>query len=333
MNKLVHIPRYLGLRDISRRGRFFNLDFGYTKRLKSRVRLDEAGLERVMKSIRIRKDDEKKGRSRKTPAHFERYDRHLLFYGLAGAEPVSVQERLSKSTVALIGMGGIGNWVSLGLIGSGLKCLKLIDFDQIELSNLTRQVLFNESDIGKPKVQIAAERLGPKNHQTEVIPILENVRDSRSLALHLKGVDFVIISADRPAEIHDWVDEVCVREKIPYLNIGYRDGEGVVGPMTVPGVTSCYQCFKPALGKAQTGGVPKKTWEQEVIQAFEDRYQAPSFGPLNGLVSAIGVLEVLKFLGGFGEQDVLDTELRVDPLKLSIKKTRYRRDRGCWHCS
>ena len=352
----MRIPRYLGLSKISRSGGLIDLDFGYSGRLTKSVQVDDVGLDGLMqflqpatpnkaaKSLKKPKNDMKKAtsslekagllmRHETPPARFKRYDRHLLFYHLAGAVPMTVQKSISQSTVALIGMGGIGNWVSLGLIGAGLKRLKLIDFDRIELSNLTRQVLFNESDVGKHKVEVAAERLAPKNRQTKIETILESVNDSKSLLRHLQGVDFVVLSADRPAEIHDWVDEVCVREKIPYINIGYRDGEGVVGPLTVPGVTSCYQCFKPAPSQLKSNDRAERQWERSVMEAFEERYQAPSFGPLNGLVSSIGVVEVLKYLGGFGVRDSLDTELRIDPLNLSIGKTKYKRDRKCWHCS
>jgi bacteriocin biosynthesis cyclodehydratase domain-containing protein len=347
----MRVPRYLGLSRVTRAksGRV-SLEFGYSGRLARSVEVDQQGLAAVRAFLKPRSPGSvaselgipgKKMRQfcaalesqgilqadKPAPEEFERYDRHLLFYGLAGAEALRVQKRLSGSTIALIGMGGIGNWVSLGLIGAGLKSLKLIDFDQIELSNLTRQILFSEDDVGKHKVTVAAERLKIKNRSTRIQPVLDKIEGAKSLEKHLKGVDFVILSADRPAAIHDWVDEVCQKRGIPYINLGYCDGEGVIGPLTVPGKTSCYQCFKP---KAQVH--PREEWKGELHRAFESRYQAPSFGPLNGLVSSLGVVEVLKHLGGFGQSDSLDTELRVDPLALDIRRIAYKRDKKCWHC-
>lgn len=351
-SKRFTIPRYLGLNGVARKGDRSELEFGFTPRLQTRVQVDQPGLN-VLKTflspktpkaaarklgmtesaVQLACDSLVKAkllkRDQAVPSPMKRYDRHLLFYQLAGEDPVQVQRRISQSTVALIGMGGIGNWVSLGLIGAGLKRLKLIDFDKIELSNLTRQVLFDETDLGRSKVEVAAKRLSEKNRQTEVMPLSSKIDGVKTLRKLLKGVDFVVLSADRPAEIHDWVDQVCIENGIPYLNIGYRDGEGVVGPLTVPGLTSCYQCFKP---RPKRTHARKNGSTESLLETFEARYQAPSFGPLNGLVSSIGVVEILKYLGGFGAQDSLGTELRADPLKLSIAKTPYKRDKRCWQC-
>src|SRR6185312_8378196 len=89
--------------------------------------------------------------------------------------------------------------------------------------------------------------LRARNSATKITPVELNVNGAKSLRKHLKGMDFVIVSADRPARIHDWVDEICIDYGTPYLNLGYRDGMGVVGQLTVKGKSSCYQCFKPQI--------------------------------------------------------------------------------------
>lgn len=344
------VPRYLGLKSVKEKGGRFQLQLGYTSRLSRTLTVDGLGLDLIKACLKPQKAKplarklrrpvrevasamsqlEKAGIlkkiTKKAPERLKRYDRHLLFYSLAGKDALECQRALSKARVALIGMGGIGNWTALNLIGSGFKELRLIDFDTIEMTNLTRQVLFTEADLGKPKTAVAGAVLQPKNSQTLVNAVTAKVNGAAEVLAMLKGVDFVILSADRPAQVHDWVDEACAELSIPYLNIGYKDGIGVVGPMTVHGETNCYQCFKQKPGKSTKP-------EQPLIAEFEARYQAPSFGPLNAMVSTIGALEIVKYFTGVGQLRSFSVELNVDPLTLAISETHYPKDAKCWQCS
>lgn len=258
----------------------------------------------------------------------DRYDRHSLFYSLVHSDPVHVQKTISSSTIAFIGMGGIGNWVTSALIGSGFSKFILLDFDIIELSNLTRQILFTEKDIGANKVDKAAERLRAMNSETEIVAKSFRAESAEHIEAQLQHVDFVVLSADSPSSIHDWIDIACLKLKIPYLNIGYRDGIGVVGPLTIPGKTSCYQCFKKH---------PEKYVMQSDFIDFQtivnSRYQAPSFGPLNALVSAFAANEILKFLGGFGMVQTEGYEFNINPITFEQTFNEFKKDPECWHCS
>jgi molybdopterin-synthase adenylyltransferase len=107
------------------------------------------------------------------------------------------------------------------------------------------------------------------------------------------------------------------------LNVGYSDGVGVVGPMTIHGATNCYACHK----HDEAGANSHESNEAPVF-----RYQAPSFGPLNGLVSAIAANEVLKHLGGFGEVASLGRQVRIDPLTLDLEFVDFDIDPECRSC-
>ncbi len=101
----------------------------------------------------------------------DRYSRQELIPGWD-------QERLLKSSVVVVGVGAIGSYVSTILASSGVGSLHLIDFDTIELSNLNRQLLFREDDIGKPKVNVAAEKLKQLNPDVKIFAYnkkMENV--------------------------------------------------------------------------------------------------------------------------------------------------------------
>ncbi|WP_299999664.1 ThiF family adenylyltransferase [Anabaena sp. AL09] len=259
---------------------------------------------------------------------FLRYDRHFLFYDLIRAKALEVQKRISQSRVALLGVGGIGNWVASGLIGAGFKELRLLDFDTIELSNLTRQILFTEPDIGHLKVEVAAQRLRQMNSQTKVSYNSFQADGFSGIEKNLEGIDFLILSADSPKEIHNWTDTACLKLQIPYISAGYRNDTGVVGPLTVHGVTACYECFQSQQHKREEDN------ELAMIKAkFTQHQQAPSFGPLNAMVSSITVLEVIKYLGQFGECPSLGYEININLITLEQSLIGYRKDLNCWHCS
>jgi molybdopterin/thiamine biosynthesis adenylyltransferase len=356
------IPRYMGLLSVHQSGKKnFELQFGFSKLNRREIKVDCAGLKllecltspitekelatqlgltkaSVRSSLRTLLDEGLVAKETSVPKKLKRYDRHLLFYGLQGADALEAQKAISKSRIALIGMGGIGSWVSMGLIGAGFRELRLIDFDSIELSNLTRQILYTEKDIGRLKAEVAGERLRERNSQTKISTVHLQLKGTAQLRRALKNIDFVIISADRPARIHDWVDEVCIGEGISYLNVGYRDGVGVVGPLTKPGETSCYQCHKPKDSKDSSNkallGQPTRSQSEcgSILTRFDERYQAPSFGPLNALVSSIAANEVIKYLARLGEVKSHGTELEIDPMTFEIMETPYPRDIKCWHC-
>lgn len=344
-------PRYLGINSSKKMKNTLRLDFGFSTRLKKSVNIDQDCLSllkycftprttfEIARKFKLSQTDAakficllvKKGLlttqiEKEIPHEYKRYDRHLLYYQTLGKNSIQVQKKISKSKVALIGMGGIGNWVSLNLIGAGLAEIKLIDFDSIEISNLTRQVLFDEKSVGLKKVKEAQRILTIKNSTTKITTVDLKIKNTEKLKSHLSGFDMVVLSADKPQYIHDWVDEVCMELNISYINLGYRDGEGVIGPLTVPGLTGCYQCFKPKKKYLN------KQIDQNLYLEFDKRYQAPSFGPINSLVSSIGAMEVLKYLGEFAKPLSLGIELSIDPVGSQIHKHIFPRDTRCWHC-
>ena len=134
-------------------------------------------------------------------------------------------EFIQQQHVTIIGVGGIGCPIALYLVATGIKHITLIDNDIIQLSNLNRQILFSENDIGKKKVDVAKEKLNainPKNN----INIISTMLSEENIFKHLLGVSLVIDATD------NWksmvlINEYCVKNSIPLLScsvIGY-DGQ------------------------------------------------------------------------------------------------------------
>lgn len=348
-HELLSIPHYLPLRNYGYEDNYHILDIGADKDFK-RMRLDDLSFE-VLKSFTS--PSKPKDVSNKTGAslndvlqfcnslkkdgllkkhqdvsdQFDRYSRHLQYYGLSDIDPNEAQKKLSNLRITLVGVGGIGNWVGLNLVGLGIKKLKLIDPDTIEDSNLPRQVLFDEDDLGKFKVDIAERELKKRNRNLEVESIKQQVSSENILDL-ISDSDFVVLSADKPFFlIQKWTNEACLKLGIPLLNVGYAGQEGVMGPLVVPGKSACLAC--------NNNINTNKSYLQnkDKVDLFNSRFIAPSFVCLNSLISSMASYEIVKFFLGFGELSSLDNMVRINPLNFSINKIENKRDSECLACN
>ncbi|MDT0329282.1 HesA/MoeB/ThiF family protein [Nocardiopsis lambiniae] len=264
------------------------------------------------------------------PAHTydpaDRYSRHTLFYALSGADAVKVQLRLARSRVVLLGCGGIGSLVAVTLATAGVGELVLVDADQVEPSNLTRQFLFTEADIGRPKAEVLARELRRRNHDCRARPVVHEVGDGEDLE-HLPACDLLVVSADSPG-LTGMVNAHCVRSGTPWLNACYVNDIAVWGPLVVPGTTGCWDC------RPFTAHAPEGEPELAGLMArINDRYQAPSNGPVNMLASSLAVLDVLRYLGGFGTPSSLNRRVGVWSHDLTLDEQGAERDPACPTCA
>ena len=120
----------------------------------------------------------------------ERHSRSFLFYSLSGAETDTIQERISKKKIAIVGCGGIGNVVGVLLATAGVEQFVLVDKDKIELSNLSRQIMFKEADSNEFKTQILANSLKERVSGVKIDEIREFIDDTNIDCL--SDVDFIL---------------------------------------------------------------------------------------------------------------------------------------------
>ncbi|WP_285728517.1 ThiF family adenylyltransferase [Nocardiopsis sp. ATB16-24] len=228
-----------------------------------------------------------------------RYDRHGLFYQLMGIDD-GAQKHLSEVSVGLIGMGGIGTHLATHLTAAGVGRLVVTDGDEVELSNLTRQTLFTESDVGRLKVEVAAERLRALRADLDVVALPESF-SSADLAVRVaEQADLVLLSADRPADVHLWTSRACEVVGIPFSASGYIEGHGSVGPLLLPPETPCFSCIRAEAERLPDteGRRSGETTAETTAHELNPHWQAPSFGPLNALVAAAQANEALRWLLG-----------------------------------
>jgi molybdopterin-synthase adenylyltransferase len=343
------IPNYLPLKDFQKEGEKFVIELGGGELFK-KLKLDEIATKTLKKFLTPYKLSQIVTETdlepdvvlkfcnhlinekiivpyKETPDDYKRYDRHLQYYGLNNLCPIKAQDTLKDITITLIGAGGIGNWIGLNLVGLGIKKIRLVDSDVIEKSNLTRQVMFSELDVGKLKVEVAAKQLQQRNESLIVETIASMVSEKNVLEI-IQDSNFVVLSADRPFfAIQKWLNDGCLKLKIPLLNVGYAAGEGLMGPLVIPGKSSCLAC---------NGYIDENNYylnnKNNDAEAFSEHFISPSFSCLNSLISSIASYEIVKFLLGFGECISINNAVRINPLDFSIIKIPCERNNACKAC-
>lgn len=207
----------------------------------------------------------------------ERYARHIVLPQVGGLG----QRKLKASNIAVVGAGGIGSAVVLALAGAGVGRLTIIDDDVVELANLHRQPLFQESDAGKPKAQLAAQFARNLNSFVEVSAVEERIDGENAPSL-LGGHDLVIDGSDNFAT-RLAVSDACVKLGVPLLSAAAVQFQGQVGLFHSK---PCYRCF---VGDAFDADDCDNCAELGVL------------GALTATVGSFAALLAINFIVGIGD--------------------------------
>jgi len=219
----------------------------------------------------------------------ERYARHLILPEfLSGG-----QDQLREGSVLLVGAGGLGSPAALYLAAAGVGRIGLCDFDEVEVSNLQRQILHTTADIGRPKVDSGRDHLQALNPHVQV-DALQLRADASNLRELVRGYDFVLDCADGfPTKF--LVNDACVLENIPFCHAGVLRWEGQL-LTCLPWRSASYRC------------VFKAPPPPEAVPSCS---QAGVFGPLVGVLGTLQASEAIKYLLGIGKDDASATSRRI----------------------
>ncbi len=255
-----------------------------------------------------------------SPQRFEKYDRQMLFWD--AMQPTAVfesnyrrQEKLAAAHIAVLGIGGIGNYFALSLAASGIGKITLVDNDTVELSNLSRQILFSHADIGLPKTEAASRRLrltNPDCHFEAFREMIDSKAALRSLLERIAPVDYLILSADQAIQLPNWASDFRKEFNFKAVKCGYMGYQGLVGPIFGPETAGYEAMFESWAGLIER--------QDASVQSFNARHVAPASSASNAIFANIACLEVLKDISGTGHVNLLGRRLLFD---LKTLETRW----------
>ena len=240
-----------------------------------------------------------------TDEEIERYARHLVLREVGGPG----QQKLKSASVLIVGAGGLGSPLSLYLAAAGVGTIILADPDEVERSNLQRQVIYADDDLGRPKVDAAADRLHSLNPHIFVAGF-NGAFDAGTSDQLVEGVDIVLDGTD-DFGVRFCVNAACVKHGKPLISGAIGRWTGQVG---IFGAQPCYRCLVP-----------------EIPPDAETCSAVGVVGALAGVVGSLMAVEAVKLITGAGEP-LTGRLLIYDALAGETRTVRVAADPDCPVC-
>ena len=255
-------------------------------------------------------DEERSGAMHLDVEELQRYSRHLIMPEVTSEG----QSRLKAARVLCIGAGGLGSPTALYLAAAGVGTIGIVDFDDVDLSNLQRQILHGTKDIGRSKLESARDRLHDINPQVEIE--LHKCRFSSENAPHLVSRYDVIVDGSDNFPTRYLSNDVGVFAHKPnvYGSVFRFEGQTTVFAPHLGG--PCYRCLFP---------------EPPPPESVPNCAQAGVLGVLPGIIGMLQAIETLKLILGIGES-LIGRLLHFDALKVKFRELNLRRDPQCPVC-
>jgi molybdopterin/thiamine biosynthesis adenylyltransferase len=242
-------------------------------------------------------------------AELEKYARQIVLEGI-GYEG---QLKLRNAKACVIGMGGLGTLIALKLVGMGIGYLRMVDRDIVSRSDLHRQYLYDVESVGRPKVEVAFQKLSRLNPDVNLDPFPESLNSTNASQM-ISGVNVVLDGLDGP-EPRYLINRTCNNLKIPYVFGAAIEGLGNVSTI-VPEQTACLECFMPGL---KDEDLPKCG----VVGVHPAAL---------GIVTAVQVFEAVRLLVG-QEPQLLNKLLYIDLGDMEFRKIDLVGRENCPVCS
>ena len=239
-----------------------------------------------------------------------RYSRHLIMPEVTA----NGQRRLKAARVLCIGAGGLGSPAALYLAAAGVGTIGIVDFDDVDLSNLQRQILHGTKDVGRSKLESARDRLRDINPDIDIE--LHQCRFSSENASEIVSEYDVVVDGSDNFATRYLSNDVCVFEKKPnvYGSVFRFEGQTTVFAPHLGG--PCYRCLFP---------------EPPPPESVPNCAQAGVLGVLPGIIGLLQAIETIKLIVGIGEP-LIGRLLHFDALKVKFRELNLRRDPHCPVC-
>ena len=222
------------------------------------------------------------------------------------------QIKLKNAKICVVGIGGLGNPITTRLVAMGVGTIRIVDRDVIELSNLHRQTMFDEDDVGQVKVEVAAKKLQKLNPNCKIEALAVSVNDYTALEV-VQGCDVVVDALDS-VNARYALNKACVKFGIPFVTGAAVGVSGQVFTI-IPGTSACYHCMFPSL-------------DEESMPTCSIEGVHPS---ILSIVGGIEVAEAVKLIIG-KKPSLSERILHIDLENVDFTSTRTFRAQECPVC-
>jgi molybdopterin/thiamine biosynthesis adenylyltransferase/rhodanese-related sulfurtransferase len=255
-------------------------------------------------------DDQRTSAVHLSTEELQRYSRHLIMPEVTA----DGQRRLKAARVLCIGAGGLGSPAALYLAAAGVGTIGIVDFDDVDLSNLQRQILHGTKDVGRGKLESARDRLGDINPEIDIE--LHQCRFSSENASEIVSKYDVVVDGSDNFATRYLSNDVCVFAQKPnvYGSVFRFEGQTTVFAPHLGG--PCYRCLFP---------------EPPPPESVPNCAQAGVLGVLPGIIGMLQAIEAIKLILGIGEP-LIGRLLHFDALKVKFRELNLRRDAQCPVC-
>lgn len=263
----------------------------------------------------------------------KRWDRNLWFfeaYASLAKDKYNMQRRLQDIRIALLGVGGLGSHLLYDLAAAGVQDIRIVDFDTIDLSNLNRQIIYNEADIGLQKTAVAERRIKAFSPRMKVEAVQARIDGSEDVRRLVEDRDLVIAVVDRPTmSIANWVNAGCVAAGVRFLAGGVETKRAVYYGV-VPGESGCVECWR----RDVAAGDPVSAALLDEKRRLDFEGDNAAFGPLVTILTGCILAEVVRIATGIAPPLASGRlmELRFDDFSIREAEA-WSRQPGCPVCS
>ncbi|MBW3516948.1 molybdopterin-synthase adenylyltransferase MoeB [Shewanella sp. NKUCC01_JLK] len=237
-----------------------------------------------------------------------RYSRQISIKAM----DIDGQERLKQAKVLMIGAGGLGCAASQYLTVAGIGELTLVDFDTVELSNLQRQVLHQDANVGQPKVESAKQSLMQLNSFIK-INIINAVLDDHEIDALVADHGLVLDCTDN-VSVREQLNLSCFKHKVPLVSAAAIRMEGMVTVFDYHSETPCYHCFSALFGEQQLSCV-----------------ESGILAPVVGMIGCLQAVEAIKVITGMGKT-LAGRILMIDAMTMEFREMKLPKQARCNVC-
>lgn len=267
-----------------------------------------------------------------------RYRSQLQFFSMftgREATPSEIQRVLAAKCVCVVGAGGVGCHALSALAQAGVGRLVAVDYDTVSLSNLNRQVLYSESDIGAPKHAAACDRLRHINPSVDVQGRKVKVLSESDADNVVAGADFVLCTADFPfVLLNRWLNKACIERGIPWLAANIGEIVGTLGPLVIPRRTGCFECLERHYRRHNQDYDYQIDTFLDSDEGSEAAYhkRSATLGACVGVVGNLAAWETIRFLSSIDEPISQGAVLSLDLSSCRSQLQKIPRFKTCAVC-